>query len=539
MMIVRVILMMKKFIFLTSFVAGVTLFGTLNAQVLKPFEKSPPQKFNRIDYFIAQKLSEKNIKRANLCSDAIFIRRLFLDVIGTLPTTKEVKTFLKDKRVNKRALLINKVLSRKEFAEYWSLKWCDILRVKSEFPINLWPNAVQAYHKWVQQALEKNIPYDKFSRELLLANGSNFKVPQSNFYRAVQSKTPEGIARAVALTFMGVRYNKQSEELKKNLARAFSQVKFKRTDEWKEEIVYPDYNIVADFYLDMPDGQRLLVKSGIDPRIVFTKWLVNGKNKFFTRNIVNRIWFWLMGKGLNDIADDLPVNGKLEYEELLSYLQKELVTHKFNLKHIYRIILNSATYQQSAISQSDSKDAEKYFANYISQRHDAEVLIDMFDYLAGTGQRYSSVIPEPFTYIPVTNRTIGLADASISSPFLENFGRPSRDMGYLAERKNYFNNTQRLYLINSTKMQTNIFKILKKHKYIVRYNKKLRKFNDRVEYSINELFILILSRYPSADEMNLLKEYVTEKAKNGKNYYRAINDVAWTLLNSEEFLMKH
>ena len=531
--------MKKKFILLIPFITGWAFCSNINAQIVVPYEKTVPQKFNKIDYFIAQKLRDKNIPRANLCSDAVFIRRLYLDVIGTLPTVLEVKNFLTDKRVNKRALLINKILNRREFAEYWSLKWCDILRVKSEFPINLWPNAVQAYHKWIQQSIEKNIPYDKFARELLLSNGSNFKVPQSNFYRAVQSKTPEGIASAVALTFMGIRYNKQGEFFKKNLAKAFSQVKFKKTDEWKEEIVYSDYNIVDDFYLNTPDGKKLLVKSTTDPRIVFAKWLVNGENQLFTRNIVNRIWFWLMGRGLIDKADDLPLNKVVEYEKLLNYLQQEFVTHNFNLKHIYRLILNSATYQQSAISQSDNKDSEKYFANYISQRHDAEVLVDMFDYLAGTGQHYSSVIPEPFTYIPVSNRTIALADASISSPFLETFGRPSRDMGYLSERKNYFNNTQRLYLINSTKMQTNIFKILKKHKYIIKYNKKLRKFDDRVEFSMNELFLLILSRYPSSDEMALIKAYMTKNVKNGKNYYRAINDMTWTLLNSKEFLMKH
>ena len=515
-------------------------FGQLfSAKISKPYEKSPPQNYNKIDAFIIQKLQQKKIARANLCSDAVFVRRVYLDVIGTLPTAKEVKEFLKDKDNNKRAALINKLLRRQEFADYWSLKWCDILRVKSEFPINLWPNAVQAYHKWIYQAIEKNIPYDTFSRELLLANGSNFKVPQSNFYRAVQSKTPEGIANVVALTFLGARYNKQSDDFKKNLAKAFSQVKFKKTGEWKEQIVYPCYNIVEDFYLTMPDKTKLLVKSGADPRIAFTKWLVNDNNSMFNRNIVNRIWFWLIGRGLIDEADDIPINKIAEYEQLLNYLQKELVNNNYNLKHIYRIILNSATYQQSAIAQSNNKDAEKYFANYITQRHDAEVLIDMLDYLAGTGQRYSSVIPEPFTYIPTTNRTISLADASIGSPFLENFGRPSRDMGLLSERKNFFNNTQRLYLINSTKMQQSIFKILKKHKYIIKYNRKMKTINDRINHSVKELYVLLLSRYPTAEELQLIQQYCKQNNPKGKDLYRIINDITWAILNSEEFLMKH
>ncbi|UDQ96585.1 DUF1553 domain-containing protein [Lentisphaerota bacterium WC36G] len=531
---------MKKLVVTVSFIILCGIIGmTSHAQKYSVFEKTSPQKINKIDDFIIANLTKKNIQRANLCSDAVFIRRLYIDVIGTMPTAKEVKEFLADKRTNKRALLINKVLQRSEFADYWSLKWCDILRVKSEFPINLWPNAVQAYHKYIHESLSKNIPYNKFSRELLLANGSNFKVPQSNFYRAVQSKTPEGIARAVSLTFMGIRYEKQSSDFQKNLATAFSQVKYKGTDEWKEEIVYQDYNLVDDFYLKTVDGQKILVKKGVDPRVVFTDWLVAKDNKLFNRNIVNRIWYWLMNRGLIHEADNLPVDtNNTLHQDLLDYLEQELVNNSYNLKHIYRIILNSATYQQSSVARTKHKDAEKYFAYYISQRLDAEVLIDMIDYLGGTGQRYSSVIPEPFTYIPVKNRTITLADASIGSSFLENFGRPSRDMGYLSERKNFFNDIQRLYLINSTKIQNSIFKIIKKHKYILKSSYKIKGFDARIKYITKELFILILSRYPSTDELELVVGYCKQNGA-GKNFYRSINDIVWTILNSEEFLMKH
>ena len=160
---------------------------------------------NRIDTLVMKTFRSKGIEPANLCSDAVFIRRVYLDVIGTLPEPQEVREFLQDRSPRKRAALIHELLRRDEFAGYWSLKWCDLLRVKAEFPINLWPNAVQAYHRWIRDAIACNMPYDQFAREMLTSSGSNFRVPQVNFYRAIQGQEPSAITGAVALTFMGVR----------------------------------------------------------------------------------------------------------------------------------------------------------------------------------------------------------------------------------------------------------------------------------------------------------------------------------------------
>ena len=130
-----------------------------------------------------------------LCSDAVFVRRVYLDVIGTLPTAKEAREFIQDPDTkNKRRRLIDRLLERDEFADYWAMKWGDILRIKAEFPVNLWPNAAQAYHRWVRASIAENKPYDKFARELLTSSGSNFRVGPVNFYRAIQNRTPEGIA---------------------------------------------------------------------------------------------------------------------------------------------------------------------------------------------------------------------------------------------------------------------------------------------------------------------------------------------------------
>ena len=188
----------------------------------------------QIDELVFGRLKQLGIQPAHLCSDAVFVRRAYLDVIGTLPTVQEVRAFLSDRNPNKRSILIDRLLEREEFADYWAMKWSDLLRVKSEFPINLWPNAVQAYHRWIRTSIRENMPYDRFVREMLTASGSNFRVPPVNFYRAVQSKEPQALAQAVALTFMGVRPERRtgvstSQERWSQMAVFFSRIGYKST----------------------------------------------------------------------------------------------------------------------------------------------------------------------------------------------------------------------------------------------------------------------------------------------------------------------
>ena len=164
-----------------------------------------PKAESQLDKLVFAQLARLNIQPV-LCSDAVFVRRAYLDVIGTLPTAKEARDFIQDPDTeNKRRLLIDRLLERDEFADYWAMKWGDVLRIKAEFPVNLWPNAAQAYHRWVRASIAENKPYDKFARELLTSSGSNFRVGPVNFYRAIQNRTPEGIARAVALDLHGQR----------------------------------------------------------------------------------------------------------------------------------------------------------------------------------------------------------------------------------------------------------------------------------------------------------------------------------------------
>src|SRR5260370_41604457 len=185
----------------------------------------------KIDRLVFGRLRRLDIHPAYPCSDAVFLRRVYLDVIGTLPTAQEAAAFLQDQTPNKRGVLIDRLLERDEFADYWAMKWSDLLRVKAEFPINLWPNAAQAYFHWIRAAIRENRPYDRFVPELLTASGSNFRNAPVNFYLAIHSKDPSAIAQTVALTFMGTRAENWPKPRLAGMGGFFAQVAYKETGE--------------------------------------------------------------------------------------------------------------------------------------------------------------------------------------------------------------------------------------------------------------------------------------------------------------------
>jgi hypothetical protein len=454
---------------------------------------------------------------------------VYLDVIGTLPEPQEVRRFLQSRVPRKRAVLINELMEREEFADYWSLKWCDLLRVKAEFPINLWPNAVQAYHRWIHDAMRENMPYDKFARELLTSSGSNFRVPQVNFYRAIQGKEPNSIAGAVALTFMGTRLDTWPASRRAGLEAFFSRVAYKGTAEWKEEIVYLNPEPMGSLRTVFPDGTRVEVPPDEDPRLVFADWLIAPENPWFGVNIVNRVWAWLLGRGIIHEPDDIRPANPSVHPEVLAYLKKELVKSGYDLRHIYRLILNSRTYQQSSIPRSNHPDAEAFFARYPVRRLDAEVLIDALCWISGTRESYSSAIPEPFTFIPEENRSIELADGSITSQFLEMFGRPSRDTGLYSERNNEPTGAQRLHLLNSTHVQNKIERSS-------RLKNLSKTAKGKRPMLINMIYLNILSRFPTQAEFAAADRYFQTK---GISSQQATSDLAWALINTKEFLYRH
>jgi len=483
-----------------------------------------------VDTPIERLLSKNGVKTAHPCSDAVFVRRVYIDLIGRPPTRAEAEAFLDQNDRDKRSLLIDALLEHPEFADYWALKWSDALRIKAEFPINLWPNAVQAYHRWIYQSIRDNKPYDQFARELLTASGSNFRVPPANFYRAAQGREPEDLAGAAALTFMGTRLEHWPEDKRADLAMVFSRVAFKKTEEWKEEIVYLAPEPYAPLDIVLPDGTEVTVIAGQDPRAAFADWLIRPENPWFATAISNRVWYWLMGRGIIHEADDIRPDNPPSNPELLTCLNRELVDSGYDLRHLFRVILNSRAYQRSSIPQSDHPEADALFARYLPRRLEAETLRDAINALGENGDLYQSPIPEPFTWIPETQRAVQLADGSITSPFLDLFGRPGRNTGQLNERNNEPSVAQRVYLLNSGELQ----KQIAQSPVLAEARREAK--NDHEEI-VHNYYLTLLSRPPTRQELEAAVAYAeTNRGFGGR---AAADDLAWALINSKEFLYRH
>ncbi|MGO9199971.1 MAG: DUF1553 domain-containing protein [Limisphaerales bacterium] len=549
------------------------------------FETAPaPAATGRIDKLVFAQLARLNIQPV-LCSDAVFVRRAYLDVIGTLPRAKEAGDFIRDADTdNKRRLLIDRLLERDEFADYWAMKWGDILRIKAEFPVNLWPNAAQAYHRWVRASLAQNKPYDEFAREMLTASGSNFRVGPVNFYRAMQSRTPEGIASTVALTFMGARTESWPANRLAGMTAFFSRIGYKPTSEWKEEHVFwdplgssalpgnsaPGRAAIAEIghpskrlselsipaptnpvplEAVFPDGVKVELPPDSDPRGIFAEWLISPRNPWFTRNIVNRVWAWLLGRGIIHEPDDIRDDNPPSNPALLACLEEQMVAGHYDLKRLFRLILNSQTYQLSSMPRLDTQQAEANFAAYSLRRLDAEVLIDAINKVTGASDLYTSPIPEPFTYIPEGMAAVAIADGSITSPFLALFGRSARATGMENERNNKPTPAQWLYLLNSTDIQRKLEQG-PNLQAILRPSRKPPQI-------IEELYLTILSRFPTPEEVKTIEAYgrvQTVKPAPAGDSGQAPKapakpvvvkrrddwlDIAWSLINSEEFLYRH
>ena len=519
------------------------------------------------------------------CEDAVFLRRVHLDATGTLPTAAEARAFLDSADPDKRARLVDRLLATEAYADYWAMRWGDVLRIKAEFPVNLWPNAAQAYHRWVRAAVASNVPYDRFARELLTASGSNFRVGPANFFRAIQNRKPDGIAAAVAQTLMGARIERWPAERQAGLAAFFAQVGYKPTSEWKEEIVFwdplglsavpgntaPGRAAVADVGKEavpaagaatapelrkpqattalLPDGTTVELTPDRDPRAVFADWLIRPENPWFARAIANRLWAWVWGRGIVHEPDDLRPDNPPSNPELLETLAREFVAGGYDTKRLLRMIFLSAAYQVPVPECGPTPAAEAAFLAYPLRRLEAEVLIDAINAITGTSDLYTSAIPEPFTYIPEKQPAVAIADGSITSPFLALFGRSARATGTMTERDDRPLPAQWLHLLNSSHIQRKL-----------ETGPKLRALFDArrpLRETAEELYLAFLSRRPTPEELaqfaahGLASGPATQAApaKGGKNPKAAAAlaarrreewvDLAWALTNSTEFLYRH
>jgi hypothetical protein len=495
---------------------------------------------NRIDELVYTKLKQMGVPPSPLSTDEVFLRRVYLDTIGLLPTAEEARTFLAKPD---RTRLIDVLLARGEFNDFWSLKWGDLLRIKSEYPVRVWPKAVAVYYQWVHDSLQANKPYDRFARELLTATGSNFRVAPANFVRAVGSHDARSLGEAAAQVFMGARIGcarchahpveSWGTPDDYGLGAFFSRVNFKATQEWKEEIVFADFKMSLKeprtrtvVQPHAPGGVVVKVAAEEDPRGQFADWLTAPENPWFAKNIVNRIWFWLLGRGIIHEPDDVRPTNPPVNPELLAYLERELVQHGYDLRHIYRLILNSRTYQLSSEPNQWNADDVALFSHNRVKRLTAEQMFDAVSQFTETTEKFRSIIPEPYSNWPANYRATQISDGNTECNFLDLFGRPPRDTPFEGERNNDATLKQALYFLNSEQLEGKV-------SGSPRLKRLLAKADADV---VEDLYLSSVARFPSADERKRLLDYLGAKKSTRA---QAVQDLAWALMNSKEFEFNH
>ncbi len=517
---------------------------TIRLMHLKPregFAWSNPPEHNFVDKHVLQKLKLMNILPSDLCTDQEFLRRAYLDVCGVLPTPEEAQAFLASTEPNKRAKLIDQLLERPEYADFWTLKWADVFR-SSRKAIQL--AGVHKFQKWLRENLVENRPFDEMVREILTAEGSTFANPPANYFRV--ARDPTNLAETTAQLFFGIRmqcakchnhpFERWTQDDYYSLAAFFARVKQKKdpSDEANRgpqpagaelifldragEVTQPRTNKTSQ--PKFLGGATAPVSPEQDRREVLAAWLTGGENPFFARSVANRIWYHLMGRGIVDPVDDFRDSNPASNEDLLNALAKDFVDHKFDMKHTIRTIMLSRTYQLSVQTNESNKEDGKYFSHAVTKLHTAEQLLDAIC--------SATAVPEKFPGLPLGTRATQLPDGEVNHVFLKTFGQPARELACECERESDSNLAQALQLINGPTI-----------------HEKLRSANNRIGQLLAQkkpeaeiiaaLYLATLSRTPMPEETKKLLDHVAQAQDKRK----AWEDVQWVLINSKEFLFRH
>jgi len=501
-----------------------------------------PPEVNYVDTHTFAKLKQMSIAPSDPCTDFEFVRRAYLDCIGRMPTTAEAKAFLDDKDAKKRDKLIDALVEMPEFADFWALKWADVLRSSRK---TIQTKGSYGFQAWLRHQFQQNTPWDKVVQTIITANGNTYSNPPANYYRI--AKDPQSLAETTAQLFLGVRmqcakchnhpFERWSQDDYYGMAAWFAQVKTKpepvigtkpagpnavaaevvflaRTGEGTQprtgKTMKPRYMGVGD----------VEVKSGEDRRGMLATWLTSANNAFFAKSVANRVWFHLMGRGIVDPVDDFRDSNPSCNDELLDALAKDFARNKFDMKHLVTTIMKSRTYQLSAQPTESNKDDTKYFSHAVTKLFSAEQLLDAIcDFAA---------VPEKFAGLPLGTRAIQLPDGEVNHPFLKAFGQPARELACECERESDGNLAQALQLINGPTV-----------------NEKVRNPNNRLakllaskmseEQILTELFFAALARAPFEDEKKIALGHVAK----GTDKRKAWEDVVWAVINTREFLFRH
>jgi hypothetical protein len=502
---------------------------------------------NEIDRLVFAKQKELQLNPAPLASDAVFLRRVYLDTIGVLPTADEARALLDSKDPNKREKLIDRLLDRDEYATFWALKWADVLRGS---PTTISERGVHSFHRYLVKTIATDKPMDQFARELLTGLGNTLNKPAANFYRI--SRTPEDSAEAFAQLFLGVRvqcakcHNHPFESITQTdyygLAAYFAQVQFKGAKfGLDDEIVYLQPGREVNHPTTRKKQEPIAFGSPAGPlaadddrRAKLADWLTRGDNRYFAPSLVNRVWYHLVGRGIVEPVDDFRATNPPSNPELLDALTTEFVKNGYRLKPLIRSILNSHTYQLASVdapvasapgspkkAQSPfAADPDRYFTRAAIRMLSAEQILDAIS--AATG------VAETFKGYPAGTRALELAEGGVNHPFLQAFSKPVRDVSCECAREEDPSLPQMLHLLNSKGMldklrspQGRIASAMREHK------------DDAA--AIEQIYLATLSRRPTAGEIDIAVRHISKIG----NRAQGLHDLQYALFNLGEFLLRH
>jgi hypothetical protein len=527
------------------------LTSLASVRVASPFPNDVPAavfdgapRINFVDDLILQKLRELHIAPSELATDGTFIRRAYLDAAGILPPPDEVERFLADASRDKRARLIDRILSRPEWVDYWAYKWSDLLLVSSN---SLGPNNLRAFYDWIRASVAENKPWDRFAYEIATASGRSTEVGPVNFYliHRNQNELTESFTQAfLGLSLTCARcHNHPLEKWTQRDYYAFANL-FSRVAIKDERTTFGKFD--AALVISTPDGEIRHPRTGQvlpptpldgvpmpahsheDRRAYLARWLTSPDNTLFARTIVNRVWANFFGRGLVDPVDELRATNPASNEELFDAVTRDFVAHGFDVKRLMRTIMLSFAYQRSSEPQGRNAQDDRYYSHYFVRRLPAEVMLDAVSQITG--------VAEPFDSYPSGTRAMQLPDVRVSSYFLDVFGRPKRKQTSAAERTQDPSLTQALHVINggtlNTKLQSPdgmVSRLVREHA--------------TDEQAIDQLYLAALSRKPSVTERRLVLAALNaarqQEGDKDKARQLALEDVTWAMLTSKEFLFNH
>jgi hypothetical protein len=494
------------------------------------FERPPETNF--VDKFVWDQLARLGIKAGTTASESEFLRRVYFDTIGTLPTSEEARKYLADKSANKRDALIAELLGRPEYVDYWTMKWLDILRADQ---LKVTPQGTVAMQRWLRHSFQQNVPFDQMARELLTVQGSTTAEGPGSFYKIL--KKPDEMSRAVSQLLLGVRiecaqcHHHPSERWSQAdytaLAGFFTGVKLKKLPNGTEAIVSLGgkdlpHPRTAELVPVRALGAAEADLSGLtDRRVALADWLVRPDNEFFAKSIANRIWAHYLGRGLVEPVDDIRETNPATNKPLMKALSQHMLDVKFDMKAFTRTLLKSRVYQLSSESNDSNRDDQQNFSHAAYKALPAEALLDAISQSTG--------VPEKFNGWPAGYRAIQIWDNRMPSYFFRIFGRPVRATVCECERSGEPSISQALHLLNSPEIMAKI-----QH----RDGTASRLANSELtsDELIDELYLTTLSRFPNDEERSLMLEAFADPAASRQ---AGVEDVLWALLNTKEFIFNH